>query len=291
MVAGQRRWRERRQIDRHFPNLRPFLGIEAEQNGRVEFIAHAAAGVEPAIAHHRFGIDVNAGIIPQLPAVGRVQAEHAVVAGAEVSLAIYHGRRRFGVAGRGEFPELVAVGGVETEELAVRVVVEAFADVDSAIGQAGRAEGVLHLPTIVEVPDFLARIGVETIRRAEAREAVDAQGGDVELVAGRQWGGIDFAAPARLELPEQARWPWNSPLADIANDVHAAAFAPSHFQRHSAATHKHQSPQKRGFQRKGNRAFRPGAYEEQRHSRHPNRRTGYCDVEPGIVQEHDRQQT
>src|SRR5205823_868710 len=124
---------------------------------------------------------VFARILPQFFARTGIETVQPVVAGAEVKPAVRHARARLDMALRLERPQLLAGGGIEAEELAGGVLVEALADVDMAVGDARRREHLFHFAVVVELPELLARLAVETVEHAGLLE--DAAGDDADVNA------------------------------------------------------------------------------------------------------------
>jgi len=152
----ERRRCPHRGAERPPPQERAISGGEA--NEALEAIA--GADVDPAADHQWAAIDVGALVLPvDLPGE-RIGAVEAVVAGAEVKLPFGHSGRRFGVAPGLDRPDFPAAGQIQAVELAVRVVVEPLADVDSAIPDGRRREDG---PAGVELPARAARGEIQAV--------------------------------------------------------------------------------------------------------------------------------
>src|SRR5262249_15181148 len=122
-------------------------------------------------------------------------------AGAAVHLAVGHARTRLGVALGLVLPELLAVGRVEAVEPAAGIAVEAFADVEPAVGQARRRQDLLHPAVVGEGPQQLARGALEPVDGAERPvEGAGERARGVDALAVDQRPGVEAAAgPLRGE--------------------------------------------------------------------------------------------
>src|SRR5262249_7246714 len=82
-----------------------------------------------------------------------------------------------------EFPQLLARRRVQAVQLAVGVLMETFADIDSAVGHARRREHILHVAARVEHPDFLAGLAIDTVDGSTALEGRGQNDTDVDMLA------------------------------------------------------------------------------------------------------------
>src|SRR5205823_5196955 len=106
-------------------------------------VPDAAAAVDTAVHDQRAGVHVQAlRLVPDRRAVGRADAIKTVVTGAEVDFAIDDAGRRFRMTERLHRPNFLASVGVEAEETATRMLVEAFARVEPAVHDTWRREDV-----------------------------------------------------------------------------------------------------------------------------------------------------
>src|SRR5262249_37298364 len=98
--------------------------FEAENLRGFVHAAGAAAAIKPVPHNERVGINMERfGKVPPDLACCRVEAIHAVVAGAEEDEAARNTGARFCMAGRFEMPDFLSRFGVETEESAATVLV------------------------------------------------------------------------------------------------------------------------------------------------------------------------
>src|SRR5262249_31224753 len=97
-------------------------------------------------------IDVQSREVPDFLSRARVEAVHAVLAGTEKHAAGRDAWAGLGMTRRRKVPEFAARLGIQTVQLAVRVLVEALADVKPAIRDAGGGENLLQIVIILEGP-------------------------------------------------------------------------------------------------------------------------------------------
>src|SRR5205807_571156 len=126
---------------------RPGRRVQAKDLRRLELRVRGgvAAGMHTAAGDGRRRIDVQSLKMPDGLAAGGVEAVKTVVAGADEHAAVGDRRAGLGVAGGGERPEFLTRGGVEAVDLAARVFVGAFAEVEPAAVEAGRAKHRLEV--------------------------------------------------------------------------------------------------------------------------------------------------
>src|SRR5439155_12470882 len=132
-----------------------------------------------------------------------VETIETVVTRAKVDFAVDDRRARFDMAAGLELPELLAVVGPEAIELAIAVLVKAFADIEPSVREAWRRENLLHLLAVVEAPKRLAVGAVEAIKRAVGPENAIVGGRDVEALARYQRRRSDRAVVRSAKAPDQ----------------------------------------------------------------------------------------
>src|SRR5579883_1704592 len=102
----------------------------------------------------RAGIDVEAAEVPQFPAGSGVATDYAVITGPEKDLAVGNAGARFDVTVGLILPPLPAGVRLQAVKLAVRILMEALADIEQAVGQARRRDrNRLHVLIIVKAPE------------------------------------------------------------------------------------------------------------------------------------------
>src|SRR5262249_10346587 len=144
---------------------------EREDGRLVVHVADAAAAVDTVADHGGRRVYVQFRIVPDRLAGLGVEGGEAIVPGADQDIAADGAGTRLGGALRLELPELGALVRVQAVELAIAVLVITLADVEPAVGQAGRREDGFHPAAVVEGPDDCVLFAVEAVELAVVVEA------------------------------------------------------------------------------------------------------------------------
>src|SRR6266852_6037244 len=119
-------------------------------------------------------------VVPTRLAADRIEAKETVISRAEKHFAADNARAGFRVAFRREFPQLLAGRRVKAVELAIRILMEAFANVQSAVSHARRGKDLLHRLVFRKRPNTLLRVLVQTVDFAVISAEYRRMGGSEE---------------------------------------------------------------------------------------------------------------
>src|ERR1700676_3757823 len=101
--------------------------------------------------------------VPFFFARDRVDTIDAVVPCPEEDASARHARARFGMALCRKIPKLGAVLCVDAVQLALRILMKPFTDVEAAFGNARGGKDRLHLAARIEHPVLFAGMAVQAI--------------------------------------------------------------------------------------------------------------------------------